>query len=437
MTRIQGSFWMVTASVFFSTVAMGWMRFPYEDAQVVERADLIVVGRIKQGSVEYVRHRNEPQQGASWEHHAILVIGEVLKGESEASEIPIVIHYGLDPVVGGRVERDTFMMDVRHGDPDYPKDRIAIMDTGNSAVSFEPVVKDAGKDNLWFLRRLGGEYGEEPSADANYGIRDPEDIRPLELKEYYRAYLSDDPEAAVGKQLATNPALQGDDGRWRSPRKRAQGYLDHLEVQRVLEIEDPTGRLERLMPFAFANYHYSGDNIDQYLMDCGDTAGKYFMEHFDDFEKTGHGWFQTRAIQLWGRMGYEPAGPFLLEIFDDPGFRPPSENWRAGVIDAWQDLEYRGCVDRLVRLLEELDSYWAGQEVQKNWWNDQVTSDLTRERRRKYSEVYNAVCALHTIGDPVAVPALEMTKRRWETIPIDNDQIVDTCEKALQRFCSK
>jgi hypothetical protein len=410
------------------------MRYPYEDAQVVERSELIVVGHIKKGSIKYIRHKKRPGEGASWEHHAILVIGEVLKGETETSEIPIVIHYGLDPVVGGRVERDTFMLDVRLGDQDYPKDRIAIMDTGNSASSFEPLVKDAAKDNLWFLRRLGGTYGREPSPDADYGISDPEDIRPLELKKYYRAYLSDDPAEAVREQLETTPALQGDEVRWYSPRDRAQRYLQHLEVQRILEIEEPAERLESLMPFAFANYHYSGDSIDQYLMDCGDTAGEYFMDHFDEFTETGHGWFQMRAIQLWGRMGYQPAGPFLLALFDDPEFKPPRDDWRNWVIDTWGDLGYRGCVDRLVLLLEENDRYWAGQVVQKDWWNDQVDSDLTRERRRKYGEVYDSVCALSRIGDPSVAPALEMTKRRWETIPIENDQIVDACENALERF---
>jgi len=430
MTRIHGILFIFSISVFFPTSAAGLPRNQYEDAQVVERSELIVVGRIKKGSLEYVPHRIE----RSWEHHAILVIGKVFKGESQATEIPIVIHYGLEPVPGGRVERDNYMIQVGASSPDSPKDRIPITDTGSSGVSFEPLVEDAAQDNLWFLRRLGGTYGREPSPDANYGICDPEDLRPLKLQEYYLAYLSHDPEAAVREQLETNTALQGEEQRWRSPRKRAQAYLDHMEIQRILEIEDPAARLERLMPFAFANYHYSGDSVNQYLMDCGDTAGKYFMDHFDEFAESGYAWFQTRAIQLWGRMGYQPAGPFLLELFDDPEFEPPSDNWRGFVIGAWQDLRYRGCVDRLIRLLEEDDVYWAGQKVEKGWWNDRIDSDLTRERRRRYSEVYNAVCALHTIGDPAAVPALEMTKRRWETIPIDNDQIVETCKRALKRF---
>ena len=47
--------------------ARGWMRFPYEDAQVVERSDLIIVASIKDGSVIIVPHlRKHPDDGRSW-----------------------------------------------------------------------------------------------------------------------------------------------------------------------------------------------------------------------------------------------------------------------------------------------------------------------------------------------------------------------------------
>ena len=58
-------------------------------------------------------------------------------------------------------------------------------------------------DNLWFLRRRSGTYGEEPS-NGNFGIVDPGDLKPLALKSYILAYLSADPEQAVGHTMANN-----------------------------------------------------------------------------------------------------------------------------------------------------------------------------------------------------------------------------------------
>ena len=92
------------------SIAQAWLRLRYEDATVVERSELIVVGRLKRGCIEYVPHKKKPHEGASWEHHATLVISEVLRGTCRDKEIPIVIHYGLTPVVGGYVKRKNFMI---------------------------------------------------------------------------------------------------------------------------------------------------------------------------------------------------------------------------------------------------------------------------------------------------------------------------------------
>jgi len=184
--------------------AFGWLRPTYEDAIVVERSELIVVAHIKDGSIKYVRHANKPGEGNSYEHHGILVITEVLKGKTDKKEIPVIIHYGLTPVVGGYVERDGFMINLRGWRKDYPKNIIEIMDTGNSATSLTPIVKDAREENLWFLRKKSGIYGRKPGT-GNYGIVDPEDLRPASMKDYFKAYLSATPEKSVREYVAVHP----------------------------------------------------------------------------------------------------------------------------------------------------------------------------------------------------------------------------------------
>ncbi len=95
-------------------------------------------------------------------------------------------------------------------------------------------------------------------------------------------------------------------------------------------------------------------------------------------------------------------------------------------------MKYRGCVPALIDLLKEHDAFWAKQDLEPGWWNRSVESPLTQQRRNIYGEVYDAVLALGTIGDPQAVASIEMTRRRWAAIPIENRQIVEACDQALK-----
>ena len=138
-----------------SNVAHAWIRSHYEDATVVGRSELIVVAHLKENTIQYVPHKKKPHEGASQEHHAVLVITEVLKGTCDRREIPIIIHYGLTPIVGGYVKRKSFMIDRRRGDKAYPKDVIEIVATGKWHGP-PPLVKDVRNNHLWFLRRRSG-----------------------------------------------------------------------------------------------------------------------------------------------------------------------------------------------------------------------------------------------------------------------------------------
>jgi hypothetical protein len=76
-------------------VYAAWLRPVYEDADVVARSQLIVVGHLQRGSIVYVPHRRRPHRGHSWEHHAALVVRRVLKGKGKLArrELPLIIHY--------------------------------------------------------------------------------------------------------------------------------------------------------------------------------------------------------------------------------------------------------------------------------------------------------------------------------------------------------
>ncbi len=365
--------------------AYGWLRPRYEDATVVERSELIVVGRLDQGSIRYVPHDRGPNEGRSWEHHASLLVSEVLKGVSDTVSIPIVIHYGLHPVVGGRVERDGFFMDLRQGNENYPTERIAVMDTGSSAVSSTPLVADASEDNIWFLRRRSGVYGRQPGT-GNLGIVDPEDLQPLQLKDYFLLYLEPESETLVKKHAASHPNVA----------QRAQRYLDHIQVQRIKEIQDVRERFEQILPYYLKRVSWDSKWVAKDgIMSCGDIAGAYFLSNFDD---------------------------------------PTLQSFRREIILMWRDLGYSKAAPKLIELLKQHDQFWAEQELENGWWNKNVSSTEAQTRRNIYGEVYYAVAALKSFGDPTARDAIMLTKQRWEQIDFDNRQIVEECEAALKRL---
>lgn len=123
--------------VLYALPALAWLRWPVEDVNVVSRSELIVVAHLRDGTLKFVPHTKKSDEGASWEHHASLVIAQVLKGQCDTNEIPVIIHYGLEPVVGGYVKRDNFMLNHRGNRNDYPKDIIEIADSSDKLVEFK------------------------------------------------------------------------------------------------------------------------------------------------------------------------------------------------------------------------------------------------------------------------------------------------------------
>jgi len=249
-------------------------------------------------------------------------------------------------------------------------------------------VSDAGKDNLWFLRKRSGFFGRKPGT-GKYGIVDPEDLQPLHLKDYFLAYLSEDPESAVKRHMVNNPAVV----------QRAQRYLDHLEIQRIFKIKDPSHRLEKLLPFYVKRTTWGVTReARQGIISCGKVAGKS-----------------------------------LLTVFQDSKHK----DLRDDIILIWRDIGYKEAVHLLINLLKQHDQFWENQDLKKGWWNSDVGSELTRNRREVYGEIYYAVCALRSFADPRAREAIEITRQRWKSINFENSQIVEECEAALKAFTKK
>lgn len=365
--------------------AQARLRSTYEDATVVERSELIVVAHLKEGTVRYVPHEMVQSVAKSGEHHAVLVVSEVLKGTLNRKEIPIVIHYGLTPTVGGSEVRRDEEGELDLGIQDPSSGAIEIRDTGNSQYGILPIVQDARKDCLWFLRKRSGTFGEE-SGQGNFGILDPEDLRPRAWRDYILAYQTADPEAAIKAYAARHP--EGAEG--------ASRYLNHLEIQRILQITDPGERYDRLLPHYLVSATWNmKSEAREGIIACGEVAGER-----------------------------------LIDVFNDPAHAA----FRRDIILIWRDMAYEESVPLLINLLTKHDQYWATQSLDEGWWNRDVGSDETRERREKYGEVYYGVSALRKLGSLKAHEILETTRDRWRSIGFDNPQIVEECEAALHEL---
>lgn len=162
-----------------ASVAYAWERRAYSDAEIVSRAELIVVAKIKESSMVLVPHDTK-NQGASWEHHLELLISEVLKGQTSATSMVVSIHYGLDPVVGGYSSNQFRFMNLRGLRTNYPKDVVEVFDTGNSAMSVTPITGDIRTNHIWLLHHVQSPHHNDSDM---IGVRDPEDIQPIHKKE--------------------------------------------------------------------------------------------------------------------------------------------------------------------------------------------------------------------------------------------------------------
>ncbi|HPO08188.1 MAG TPA: hypothetical protein PLZ55_05930 [bacterium] len=367
--------------------AQAWVRHPFEDATVVERSELIVVAHLKEGSIEHIPRETPATATTIWGYRAVLVITEVLKGNCDKKKVPIIFHHGLTPAVGGYAKEDGHVLNLVAFVENYPADAIGIFDTGG-AWSGSSLVKDARDDNLWFLRRRSGVYGENPGT-GDYGIVDPEDLQPLELKEYFLMYLTDNPEPLVKNYVREQMRKAS----------RGQRYLDHLEIQRILTIANPEERFDKLMPF-FLNrtlWNLTSEARDG-IISCGDIAG----------EK-------------------------LMDLFDDPDYK----KIRIDIIEIWQKVGYKEAIPTLLELLAKHDQFWSGQDLKKGWWNENPDSELTLRRREICLEDPETLYVLNALGafqDPKARELLDKIYARWKSFDGEGGSILQACEYVLQEL---
>lgn len=184
-----------TKILFFllSTTAAAYavLRNHYSDSEVVARAELIVIAKVKEGSIVF--HPAKPRPGyhiPGWDHTVELTVAETLKGNLTSNSIIVCLPGGLEPVVG-RYSSNKFgaVFDGRTSNP--PKGIIEVWDTATSVKSTLPISGDVRTNHIWLLRHSYPVLeADKTNSLANVvGVGDPEDIQPVSKRDEVLQYL--------------------------------------------------------------------------------------------------------------------------------------------------------------------------------------------------------------------------------------------------------
>jgi hypothetical protein len=160
--------------LFLATAVHAWLRRPYSDAEIVARAELVVIGTVKENSLCYV----EDSVGYGLpEHHLELRVSEFLKGTNVDRTIPVCVTWGLTPVTGGYYSNRLQTLNSKWPHTNYPKYIIEVFDTGNSFRGLPPFTGDIRTNHIWLLRHEPSRT--YPCRSNRLSIYDPEDIQPI------------------------------------------------------------------------------------------------------------------------------------------------------------------------------------------------------------------------------------------------------------------
>lgn len=355
---------------------------------MVARSELIAIGRLQADSIEYIPERNEQTQSGRATYRAQLAITEVLKGQSVERIIPIVLHHGLRPIIGSYDTRGLFIPHPHEDGAGTTADILGVFDTGSSASSPYPLVHNAADDNIWFLRRHSTTNDPHP-AEADLGIVDPEELRPVELKSYFMAYLSDNPEPEILRHYMVM---------WDTQR-RAHRYLDHLAVERIRNSGDVAKRLPALKELYLRRQHWNGTSETRdTILSCG-----------------------------------EAAVPMLTTMLEDPAL---SEH-HADIISMLREINHAGAVPQLIGILSSHNQFWQTTPIVNGRYYRGTNPQDEETRHRVFQETYHLARALRELADPRAQEVMRQTKNQWSQPAFQNDEIVRECDMFLDRLEDK
>ncbi|MBL9134086.1 MAG: hypothetical protein JNG86_22930 [Verrucomicrobiaceae bacterium] len=374
---------LILGAVLFllcASQSAAWMRPYRRDDLVLAEAELIVVARLKEGTLRRVeRVYPKGQQGNSWDHTAVLIVTEVLKGEHKEKELPLILEYGLGPIVDGVMSKKR---------PNHPaglvtcKGAVELEDFGDN---FGGKVKgDIREDHLWFIRKASDD-SRPANIYTRLSVEEPREVQHLEMKPYYLALMSVDVERRL-KAIADESTAAG---------RRSLDVLDQMEVDRIVKIPNLAERAAKLMPF----YAWTPPpdrrlpNVAGELIKCGPVVGD-----------------------------------MLMPLYHAPP--PHLDKWR--IVSIWEAIRYTKGEPLMIEQLEKENQFWAGQRLKPEYpiHDDLRRLDLEGRQEASKSRMRKAINYLSLLGGERSVPVILETWRRWYVIdPMDG--INRQCREAI------
>jgi hypothetical protein len=313
------------------------------DAELVDRSELIVIGRLQGDSVRKIQHP------PGYEHHATLIIKDILKGDFRDRQTTLMIQHGLHVT--------------------SKEGKVELRSSSTSPVQWLPVAADARQDQIWFLRKRQSGNGE-PDAPWMWSVYGSHEVQSVDLTDYFKILLSPDPEPKVRAYLKSHPQLA----------VRAVEYLESREVKRILNEPDPAIRFQRLLPYFFgAADESTRRSAHRALLDGGPESGPYLMAAFQRYQFDRH---RPDIIGIWASTGYAGCADVLISLLD--------ENHRA-YLDLHGRLERQGPESRIdPRDVEQLASEVRAAIYALSEIGDPRAEQLIAETRRRWQDIRSA-----------------------------------------------
>ncbi len=358
-------------------------------------AELIVVGKIKEGSVEYVARvfREGEKTIIGFVPSARLFVTELAAGELKPREITVWFRGGTMPLVDGTFHWDygklsgIHPLDIRRKNPAKGSIQFG---TRTSGLYLRYDIKDLREDHVWLLKSATGLPGLKPDERA-WSVDNWESVARPELKDYYLAYRAADPKKALLAQIPKHPDYAEHIGR----------YVDYLEAQEMSRIHDPGEKAKRLLPLLFHGILSGVDDDNRCddlspaevarggLIECGEPAARLFLARMATTEAPVS---RRRMIDVLGRIAHPSA------------------------------------VDALVRLLKENNDLWNVEKAKQIDPGNEAGDE--RRLHESFLETQAIVQALAKQTDPRSRPILEETLKQWQVR--DFGRIADACRLAIR-----
>jgi len=165
----------------------------YNDAQLVNKAETIIVGHVKSGSLTVTQYPGD------YISHAVLLVTTFLKGESARPEIPIILSYGLLPVPVRLKDKIASVDDILKQFPHalHEKGPILLFED-NPSEGCSLISGDIYQNQIWLLRKNKVSVSQVPSGlpgtfrdvfVSGQGVWGPQDVQPLSKESKYKALL--------------------------------------------------------------------------------------------------------------------------------------------------------------------------------------------------------------------------------------------------------